>query len=497
MLTGKSFLDQLFRTLIRSNFFTCGFGEVQKIERLLDFHKKMSNRIVCQQLIPDDYPVAITKLAEEDNMIVVSGNLESPFAKHMPGFLPPESETSTFQLCIPKEWKTQDRPVAIHLAGTGDHHFWRRRKFMASALIADYGIASLLLENPFYGSRKPAKQWRSNLRYVSDIFVMGGGLILESMAILRWLEGLEFGPFCLTGISMGGHMASLAATNWHKPIPLVPCLSWTSASGVFTRGVMSRAVDWKNIEKEYVNTPALREELLNHMTNFKLDYLEDSIAAAARDASVKRTSRIKSILSKSAAKVMGSLGLSRLFTNRSDFFPVEPSSSSSVEFNPGKTSSFPITRFFSFEKIQSSGRSDNFVREFDLKGNNEKRLEELETAVFWNVFNRFETQTRRDTREFMRRIMDHFTHIGNFSVPVDPELIIAVVARDDAYVLREGVAPMNEIWGGCEIRCVRDGHVYACLMERKHFRTAINDAINRYREKYNLDGTPRKTSLQT
>lgn len=29
-------------------------------------------------------------------------------------------------------------------------------------------------------------------------------------------------------------MASLAVTNWPKPIPLIPCLSWTTASTVFT-----------------------------------------------------------------------------------------------------------------------------------------------------------------------------------------------------------------------------------------------------------------------
>lgn len=30
-------------------------------------------------------------------------------------------------------------------------------------------------------------------------------------------------------------MASLAATNWHKPLSLIPCLSWSTASSVFTQ----------------------------------------------------------------------------------------------------------------------------------------------------------------------------------------------------------------------------------------------------------------------
>jgi Alpha/beta hydrolase domain containing 18 len=32
---------------------------------------------------------------------------------------------------------------------------------------------------------------------------------------------------------MGGHMASLGACTWPKPICLVPCLAWTSASVTF------------------------------------------------------------------------------------------------------------------------------------------------------------------------------------------------------------------------------------------------------------------------
>jgi len=63
---------------------------------------------------------------------------------------------------------------------------------------------------------------RSNVRFVSDIFVMGGGLMLESLALLRWLELEGYGPFCMTGISMGGHVSivnyhSLIGSALHNP----------------------------------------------------------------------------------------------------------------------------------------------------------------------------------------------------------------------------------------------------------------------------------------
>lgn len=68
------------------------------------------------------------------------------------------------------------------------------------------GIGAIILENPFYGLRKPKSQIRSNLHYVSDIFVMGGCLILECIALLNWCEQMNLGPLGVTGISMGGHV---------------------------------------------------------------------------------------------------------------------------------------------------------------------------------------------------------------------------------------------------------------------------------------------------
>jgi len=61
-------------------------------------------------------------------------------------------------------------------------------------------------------------------------------------------------------------MASLAATTWPHPIALVPCLSWSTASGVFTQGVMSGSVDWKTLEKQYFTTSMYSEEIAKMIT---------------------------------------------------------------------------------------------------------------------------------------------------------------------------------------------------------------------------------------
>lgn len=71
---------------------------------------------------------------------------------------------------------------------------------------------------------------------------------------------------------------------------------------------------------------------------------------------------------------------------------------------------------------------------------------------------------------FMRGIMDECTHLENFSRPVDTSLAVCVTATRDAYVLREGLKPLPEIWPGCEVRFVDFGHVAAFLFSQHVFR---------------------------
>ncbi|MED6265454.1 hypothetical protein CHARACLAT_025608 [Characodon lateralis] len=103
---------------------------------------------------------------------------------------------------------------------------------------------------------------------------MGGALILESIVLLRWLEREGYWPLGMTGISMGGYMASLAVTNWPKPIPLIPCLSWSTASSVFTTGVLSRAVNWAELEKQYAVNSVYEKEIINLLEYCGVDSLK-------------------------------------------------------------------------------------------------------------------------------------------------------------------------------------------------------------------------------
>ena len=228
-----------------------GWGDVNKLKSIFRTRKVVSNRNQCNLMVRPDHPVNVGPVIETTSSYsLFEGHFSSPMINFIGDFIPPEAHTSRFQMILPKTWTQPIKPICIHLAGTGDHFFGRRRILMAKPLLKEYGIGSIILENPFYGTRKPVDQKRSSLRNVSDIFVMGGCLILETIALLNWLRREGFGPLGVTGISMGGHNAALAGTSWNQPCSIIPCLSWTTASRSFTEGVLRESVPWDVLESE-------------------------------------------------------------------------------------------------------------------------------------------------------------------------------------------------------------------------------------------------------
>ncbi|KAM3832029.1 protein ABHD18 isoform 3-T5 [Vipera latastei] len=458
---GVSKLDVLYRRLLLTKLFIQGWGRPEDLKRIFEFRKIIGNREKCQNLVPRDYPVHINKVEEQSDCKILDGHFISPLAHYVPDIMPSESITARFQFIVPKRWNSKYKPVCIHLAGTGDHYFWRRRTLMARPMIKEASMASLLLENPYYGYRKPKDQLRSCLKNVSDLFVMGGALVLESATLLHWLEKEGYGPLGMTGISMGGHMASLAVSNWPKPLPLVPCLSWSTASGVFTTGVLSKAVNWRELEKQYYSQSVYEEEIIQMLEycgtdSFKMgqDFVKNSPSSVDSLSCLDLNSSILhlDIRNEVPSSEMGHC----LSPNRNNL-------SSSTEgllvqdvpkmqcINQTFSTSISSTNFSSEQEHLISGKKDSLQRE---------------------------------SLRFMKGVMDECTHVANFSVPVDPTLIIVVQAKEDAYIPRTGVRSLQEIWPGCEIRYLNGGHVSAYLFKQGLFRQAIYDAFERFVQKY-------------
>ena len=78
---------------------------------------------------------------------------------------------------------------------------------------------------------------------------------------------------------------------------------------------------------------------------------------------------------------------------------------------------------------------------------------------------------KEEVLHFMRGVMDECTHLGNFSVPVDPSLIIIVAAEYDSYIPRKDILGLDELWPGAEVRYIKDqGHIQAYLQNQQEFR---------------------------
>ncbi|XP_019858600.1 PREDICTED: protein ABHD18-like [Amphimedon queenslandica] len=247
--------DRIYRSLFSNiKFFSRGWGPIDTMESLAGVITNLSRTKLHEDIKDHSHPIKTKKMADNSEGTMYEGTFLSPLATLLPGVLPEEAEMARFELLIPKKWRSSDsKPVYIHMAGTGDHYYWRRRYLYAFPLLKSGGIGSLILENPFYGHRKPRVQTRSQLHYVTDLFSMGLALIHESIILNSWLESQGIGPVGLTGISMGGHNCSLSASLWSKPVVAVPCLSLVTASCVFTEGTFKSSVCWEPLEKEILS----------------------------------------------------------------------------------------------------------------------------------------------------------------------------------------------------------------------------------------------------
>ena len=204
----ESRLDHVYRTLLLTKFFTRGWGKPEHLTQVINHRKILGKRETNSPYLQTPASViTITKEELKDDLAYLTGQFPSPTSQYLDeDIIPPEVRTSHFEVVLPR-----------------------------SVLI--------IIENPYYGLHKPRKQLRSSLFFVSDLFIMGAVLILEA-----WEQ--SFSPLVCHGISMRGHMASLATAASHIPVGLTPCLAATSGSVTFCRGVMSGAINWSQLELE-------------------------------------------------------------------------------------------------------------------------------------------------------------------------------------------------------------------------------------------------------
>ncbi len=233
-----SLLDRLYARHSNSLlFFTDGWGDLPLLQEL--------HHVGYRKGPPRTIEIVWEDVEEKGGASYRRGSFASPFTD-LP--LPEESKNAYVELVLPRK-ASPETPICMHFAATGDEGFSRRRRTFALPLLKE-GIGSLILENPYYGRRRPAGQQKKMLNRFSDLMAMGGAAVEEGLSLLGWLRREGHTRLGVCGISMGGSMAAQVAVHAEKQVAMIGCVTAHSASAVFTEGILKHYLDWETLNRE-------------------------------------------------------------------------------------------------------------------------------------------------------------------------------------------------------------------------------------------------------
>jgi hypothetical protein len=250
-------LDFVFGLAARGpRFFQDGWGDRALCEA-------MDPQALSRRRIPR-LDVRLGPVRREHGGLLQDGTFESPEAR-----LPACASTARVRLLLPEGGA---RAVALHLAASGDQGFGVRLRFAAPLL--ERGIGALVLENAYYGARRPANQPRHAYRSISDLHLMGAATFQEGRALLRWLREDRAVPLVgVTGYSMGGQFSAMVGASVPFPCAIVPVAAPCSPDTVLREGVLHHVAEWAAIVGDAADPDAAKEELLAHLAKFSVTAL--------------------------------------------------------------------------------------------------------------------------------------------------------------------------------------------------------------------------------
>ncbi len=281
-------MDALSARLVarRPRFFEDGWGSTALLEQLSRRQQGFG--------LPELHEVALSAPRREGGMLVQEGRFSSPAAV---GPLPAACAEARFQLLLPAN-AGPTPPVCLFLASSGDHGFGLRR-YLAKPLVAQ-GVGAMLLENPYYGSRRPPGQQGEALRTVADLLLMFRATAVEATALLGWLLATGHPKVGISGYSMGGSIAAYAAAMFPLPAAVIPLAASPSSAPVFTEGVLSAVPDWETLGRTTGGPEAARQrlaELLSAASTTALPPLSNPrraiLVAARRDGFVPSSATLR------------------------------------------------------------------------------------------------------------------------------------------------------------------------------------------------------------
>lgn len=269
--TYHGFIDNGINSLVHNSvffphpFFPDGFGDTSLQER---FSRQIAD---AHHNVPPVSKIAptMTHVPAPKGLTIHAGSFESTLPPPLTD-LPVESQMARFQFIQPEGWSKQDKKAAVVLLpATGEFHYRRRQQTMAYPL-AQSGIATIILEGAFYGSRKPGHQKRSKLRCVSDLLVLGRATIEEARSLLYWAqEEMGADSLIVAGCSMGGLHAAMAGALMPSPVGIVAHVAPPSAFHAFCHGVLFQKTAIGELTKqieEWGETKSLVDCMIEHLS---------------------------------------------------------------------------------------------------------------------------------------------------------------------------------------------------------------------------------------
>ncbi len=256
-----TFADRAVASLFRRvKLFRGGFGDARALER-----RVARVEAYASEARPERIEIAWGPSTLVNGGLRRVGVFESPTKSD----LPRESWKATVELTEPAAGTRG--PIAILLAATAEEGFFGRRR-LARALHSQ-GIATLLLENPFYGSRRPEGQFGAAVGTVAEQFAMNLATVDEARALTMYLVDRGHTKVGLTGYSQGGFMAAFAAATLDLPVAVVPRGAGSDASNVFLDGALSLGIDWKRLASDRGSLASARAELARCLGSVRVNRL--------------------------------------------------------------------------------------------------------------------------------------------------------------------------------------------------------------------------------
>jgi dienelactone hydrolase len=224
----------------RLRFFTDGWGDLA---------------MIGDSAVPtgEPDPIAIEWVSEtvDAGMEISVGIFESPAS-----VLPEHARHGAVTRIVPRSGT--DRMVVM-MAAWNEHD--SRARFGIARRLAGSGVGSLVLENPYYGVRRPDEHDGQPIRTVDDFFRMGIGAVTEGRGLLATVRSSGYMPG-VAGYSMGGNLAALVSSTMPFPVATAPLAASYSPSPVYLDGVLRSGIDWAALGGEDAAAPRLRRTLL-------------------------------------------------------------------------------------------------------------------------------------------------------------------------------------------------------------------------------------------